>query len=946
MSPAALRWSLSVFSLIAAGSCSLVAPKALGQAGPGFLVLPSNASSITILNGEEAYFNLSYVAWGPSWSWTGVEGSARADGSASVMEGKIGFNTGATASLKTKVEQAGPNTIRLSVDLTSDKSTTLTQIVLALETSFAGTVQAGSGGHLKLPVGITDFGSSVSSLTYTDAAGGKTQVSLSPPMAVGADGAVRLIFAAGKLEAGVAKRQTVTFSFPGSTGLASDPRQAGTEPGFEKWFPFVAPTNGSVPNGSGPDERDMSAWLDGPAGKKGRILASRDDLVYDGKPVKLWGLNICYSDCSPPKELADRRADFYARNGINAVRLHKYADGPGWAGIQSAGSFEKFDAAALDRMDYFVAALKKKGIYVKLSPTFGVGLGPEDKATVPYMDEFGATPAPGDRLKTQHGAVFLGSEIQDLQIRQTLALLKHKNPYTGLTYAQDPAVAFVELFNEDSVLFYGTMDRLQKIPTLRKRASVAFTTWLKAKYKTESALLQAWGDGALNSFTGEGFTGESWSQNSIVPAGNPWFYDPDQMAGSQKFRAVRLHDTMAFLHDLQNSFYARFVTQIRSAGYSGEIISSNWIAGRGFSHFYNLNSDQLVGTVDRHNYFGGGDGALINDGSMLAKPGSGMLSSGMNQVQGRPFSLSEWIHVWPNEWGGEGPAILGAYGMGLQGWDVSFIFQNRDDGAYSSMVGRDQWDATAPQVMALFPAISRQVLRGDVAPSQLKIPRNVHLPSMLQGRLGFDDSGSAEGDIKTSDSATVPAEAMAVGKMEVRFTKAFEPTPKFDTKPFSKGGILTSSTNQLAWLAGEAKKSGWFTVNTPATQALVGFASGKTAELNDAAITSRTKFASIYLTARDKESTLANGKAVLITALARARNTGMKIVGPLLTQRGQTPILMEPVVAEITLKRQGGTIHVLNLAGQKTGVLLPVNNGKVVIDTAKDKTCWYLVTYP
>ena len=73
---------------------------------------------------------------------------------------------------------------------------------------------------------------------------------------------------------------------------------------------------------------------------------------------------------------------------------------------------------------------------------------------------------------------------------------------------------------------------------------------------------------------------------------------------------------------------------------------------------------------------------------MLARAGSGSLSSGLQQVDDRPFMLSEWIHVFPNEWGVEGPAVLGAYGMGLQGWDVSFMFQNRDSGTFSEKIGR------------------------------------------------------------------------------------------------------------------------------------------------------------------------------------------------------------------------------------------------------------------
>ena len=172
--------------------------------------------------------------------------------------------------------------------------------------------------------------------------------------------------------------------------------------------------------------------------------------------------------------------------------------------------------------------------------------------------------------------------------------------------------------------------------------------------------------------------------------------------------------------ELQNEFYAKFVQAMRDAGYEGEFISSNWQAGRAYSHLLNLHSDALVGTVDRHNYFAGGEGIRIDNATMLAVPGSGILSSGMQQVTDRPFMLSEWIHVTPNEWGVEGPAIIGAYGMGLQGWDVSFLFQNSDDGGFRSVLNKDRWEATAPQIMGVFPAVARQVLRGDVTQANVR----------------------------------------------------------------------------------------------------------------------------------------------------------------------------------------------------------------------------------
>jgi len=714
------------------------------------------------------------------------------------------------------------------------------------------------------------------------------------------------------------------------------------ESDMSRWYPFT-------PKGvSDPGEMGMQSWLERPAGAHGRIVRKGDALYYNGRLIKLWGLNNTYGNCAPDKELAEKRAAFYAKYGINAVRLHKYADKPAGGGIQSKDSFVEFDPAALDRMDYLVAQFKKRGIYVLLSSTFGVKLGPADRKYVPYMDEFGKMRR--NRLSTGDGSIYLSRELQDLQIEQVVKLLRHKNPYTGLTYAEDPAVAVVELFNEGSALWFGVMKILQRVPTLRKRASERFSDWLKARYGDEKGLIEAWGPDALNSFQNEGFVGESLADRTIVPAGNPWFYAPAQLAGSQAPKRRRLLDTMLFFYEIQNEFYDRYVKAIRETGYEGEILGSNWQAGRAFSHYYNLHSDARVGLIDRHNYFGGGNrSGKINNASMLRTAGSGMLSSGMQQVADRPFMLSEWIHVFPNEWGAEGVAIIGAYGLGLQGWDVSYMFQNGDPGTFSEKIGGHPWDVTVPQVLGIFPAVARQVLRGDVKESQLVAPRYVHVPSLHEGKLGFEDRVVQQHDVKTFDSDKVPSRALAVARCAVEFTDAYRDTPAFDIKPYERDGLLVSSTGQLRWKEGKSKLDGYIMIDADATKAVVGFANGQSCKLGNVTITPHCKFAAIYVTAKEKDDKdVATARKLLVVAMARARNTGMKIneAGDRLIERGGPPILLEPVKATISIDRPGNPkVELLDHDGLPTGKTLPVKDGTFTIDGAADKTPYYLITY-
>jgi hypothetical protein len=303
--------------------------------------------------------------------------------------------------------------------------------------------------------------------------------------------------------------------------------------------------------------------------------------------------------------------------------------------------------------------------------------------------------------------------------------------------------------------------------------------------------------------------------------------------------------------------------------------------------------------------------------------------------------------VTPNEWGVEGPAIIGAYGMGLQGWDVSYMFQNRDQGEFSSEIAQERWDVTAPNVMAVFPAVARQVLRGDVQESPTAITSNVHVPSLADARLSVQDRVTQQYDIKTFESDEIPAEALAITRCGVRFTDDYEETPKFDVDPFLQDNALTSITEQLRWHAGKDKLDGYFTINTPATKAVVGFAAGRRCELGTVTIRPTCRYAAIYVTAQDMARDLQDANKILIVAVARARNTGMKIFNDdRLLAKGTGPVLMEPVKASITLEgSKSPTVQLLDHSGRQTGVRVPVEGNHFEIDGARDKTCYYLVTF-
>jgi hypothetical protein len=310
--------------------------------------------------------------------------------------------------------------------------------------------------------------------------------------------------------------------------------------------------------------------------------------------------------------------------------------------------------------------------------------------------------------------------------------------------------------------------------------------------------------------------------------------------------------------------------------------------------------------------------------------------------------LSEWIHCFPNEWGVEGPAIIGAYGMGLQGWDVSYLFQNGDRGEFSERIGRQTWDVVAPQVLGVFPAVARQIHRNDVKESAAMAVRNVHVPSLFEGRIGFDEEVVQGYDEKEITSDKVPARALAVVRSVVAFTDTRKDTPSFDLQPFVKDGVLVSSTGQLRWKEGQGETSGFCTMNTDGTKAVVGFAQGETCDLGGVTIKPQSRFGAIYVTAQSRDEAVSDAKKLLVVAMARARNTGMRLneTEDLLLERGKAPILLEPVKATITVHRSGSAkVIPLDHDGRRTERTLPVREGTFVIDGARDKTPYYLVEY-
>ncbi|HAZ62976.1 MAG TPA: hypothetical protein DCZ72_05115 [Armatimonadetes bacterium] len=906
------------------------------QVPPWLVVLsPDNALGFQFVRQGEVWLSWSPVGWGPNWAWRGLDAQGGAvDGG---YEARLAFAAGTTPdqviNLVQHVRQVSPTAVEFAYDLSADADVALQALVMAWsagETSRDGqlTMHRADGGQATRGLNFAGMGveNNIVAMTLDAGAAGKVEVGLEPANNIAFDNGLRLLLAENNFPAG-ARTLTVTFDFGEDVGLvvsdADLARYTEVVPG-DDWFPFTGTAD------SGPSVVGFESWIERPAGARGgvRMVGDRFELA-DGTPIKFWGTNLSYALSAPPKDQGAGLAAKFAKWGVNAVRMHKFTNPVGWEGIGDPNDMTKMDPEGLDRLDAFSQELRAAGVYYGWSHSFGVKVreGNRDRLL-----------APEEVLDQGDGATYalinFAPDLQDLMIEMVVELLNHENPYTGQRYADDPALCFIELQNEDDIFFYTSEGALNNYPTYRAQVQQRFAQWLTAKYGNEAGLRAAWGD-ALTA-------GESLAAGNLALQGNPWFFGSGHLPQQNDNTRRRLLDNAAFFHDLQNEFYSRFAAAIRATGYEGPLVGSPWQAPAMVPHYYNLRSDALVGYVDRHNYFG----ERLND-TMLGEPGSGYLSSGLQQVAGRPFGLSEWITVYPALYSAEGPPLVAAYGMGLQGWGASYEFQSgAADVAWNPIAGQlpwGVWNVDTPTQLGQYPILARMVARGDVTLGDVVATRRVSPANLETGEFDFSDTVSQDGDRKDFGGVVPPA-ALALGRVLVEFTD--DPTPSdllADAEGLATAPVVTSTTGELSW----DREQRVVTINTAGTKGLVGFAGGQSVDLGGVTLASETPYVSLLVTASEPDRDLSDCATALISAVGRISNTGMRIfsLDQRVLEHGGPPMLVEPVQASVSFGRPIAQVNILDHDGRRTGRAASVDNGRIVLDGAAEKALWYEVVF-
>ena len=660
------------------------------------------------------------------------------------------------------------------------------------------------------------------------------------------------------------------------------------------WFAFAPPAD-KFEKGSGFDLRWLNEKV---AGEGGFIAAKGSAFVHSktGTPIRFWGVNGPPEDLKSPEAIR-ANARLLAKYGVNLVRIHGGCyDQSGY--LQPEKVQHKIDV---------VESMKLEGIYSHLSIYFPLWLRP--KPDTPWLKGY-------DGKSHPFAALYFNEDFQQQYRKWWRAVLLTPSKRTGARLVDEPALAGVEIINEDSYFFWTFTSDNVPDPQLRL-LEMQFADWLKREFGSLAAAQKRW-------------RGVKTPRDA-----------PDQ--GRIGFRPLwnifnekrqRDKDTVRFLLESQQAFYQETYDFLRGLGFKGLITCSNWttasaeIFGPIEKHSYTVGD-----FVDRHGYFSCNhkgnnaawsirDGHAYSDRSALRFDAQvpGKPKQFLNPVMdpsydGKPSMISETTFNRPNRYRLEAPLFYAAYGA-LQDSDAIVHFAL--DGANWSVKPRffmQPWTLMAPTMMGQFPATALLYRQGLVEPGELLAEVTLGIDAMLDLKGTPLPQGAAFDELRLKDVpkgvSLQPGNVIDplihfAGRTNVRFAEQGTPA-----KLLSLEGLVdrqrqrvTSSTRQV----GLDYAKGVLYVDAPAAQAVAGALSETgDVQLSNLAVSSPMELGAVIAVSLDSQP-LARSTRILLQVMSEEKSNGFKTKpagksGRQIVSIGQDPWLVREIRGTVRFDR-------------------------------------------
>ena len=385
---------------------------------------------------------------------------------------------------------------------------------------------------------------------------------------------------------------------------------------------------------------DLSSLVDKPAGKQGRVTIGPDgSLVFAAapdRPIRMLGFNGFSSAIwnEPDDDVFRSQVRLFAqaarRQGYSLFRVHSLLDRSLCTDAEEDMSIQP---DKLDRWDFLLSELKREGIYCHLV-IFSFGLYERSSVHQTTFDE-------RDMHKLH---LYLGGQWERDHFRYGAeTVLNHVNPYTKLAWKDDPAIAFVEFYNEQELGLDRMGKTLAAFPDTKAYLESEWRKWLCARH----------GEKVPSSLAAE------LKGKPLGAAPLPRLHDRKSELGNE-FALFRMHISTEC---------ARWCESVvRGTGYDGLTTQYNASKKLGESAV----RWQVSQVVDMHSYYRhpiggwGGVGTRVEQSSSLADAAGYWRYANSTRLSGRPFIVSEFNHCFWNPYQHECGLVFGAYSA-LQG---------------------------------------------------------------------------------------------------------------------------------------------------------------------------------------------------------------------------------------------------------------------------------------
>jgi hypothetical protein len=675
------------------------------------------------------------------------------------------------------------------------------------------------------------------------------------------------------------------------------------ESGREGWFPFQA--QGDIFLTEEPPVLNLRHLNERQAGIRGhcRVNDRAGIVLADGSPARFWGVNA-FQVMNMGREEVDYFVARMARSGVNLIRIR----GP--LGIPGDKVFGTWDKATLDRLHYLVGACRKQGVYVALSP-----YAPTDYEVDRKQGYLGYDTAAD---KAPYGLLFINPDFRSTY-REWTSFLSVPNPYTKMTLAEDPALAWYEIQHGDSLFSasFGSVPKEQ-----RQIIEDAYNKWLTVRYGSEMHILRSWSiPGRYHPVMPEdGRQGARCFR--LLP---PEMFQPATIDGAdQGHLRRRKTDQIRFLAEIQQGTYAELVAFLR------ETRGLKCLVAPGAAP---LASPGITEAIEHWTHSPGG--LIARTGSLTpllidAKPGE--MSIGLRYrdrsalhnplasplmgaiYAGRGNVLTELFWPMPNGYRSEAAALVAAY-LSLHGGN-GLLWHEAEAPGWAGHLGPRT--IQSPAMFGAFPGYALLFRRGDLQMGKPAVDQGLRIEDQFDLRgIGTD----------YAEELAQPRLAEMLGFQRKTYGKDI-----FDPALFLAGPILRSFADKAGYLntvanaaqlhdrrtgvirsvTGELTldyRQGLLTIDSPRAQAAVGFIkeSGGTQALRDVVIACDNEYANILVNGLD-DAPVAESAHLLVQSITREMNLGWEEERTprspviVLKETGEPPILLEELRASVLLR--------------------------------------------